>query len=150
MLSIAIAPILLAACGGDSSMGSMQMVNHETLRCTSRLSPSTVPYQISGDVLTVGDAASGQAMQLSRVATGSSLRPLFGTWQSARQQVPGLESVDAALAVKVDLVPDRITVTSECTSTIGNADVSAMSPAQYSDSAISILGADTEEKDITN
>jgi hypothetical protein len=133
ILACAALLALAVGCGdgdGDGMKGSMDGKG----RCSARVSPSVITYQLTGDLLTLTGPDNDQLV-VTREGDGSGL---FDSWLAEEDG----DGVIAQRAVFV-LEPSRVRFQYECYvegELLGVAEAS--SPALYTDTTIEILQAD--------
>ncbi|WP_394841112.1 hypothetical protein LZC95_29085 [Pendulispora brunnea] len=141
--------IAFPACSSDDDE-KPAVVEELRMNCSAEtVAGPAIDYTVSGNTLTI--SANGQSSQITRSGSASGDKPIYGTWQLPPATAT---SGDPAYAAKhqlrvtgnIRIEPNRVTVTTNCTTLEHVMSASATSPATITDTTLQVLEAHKEEK----
>lgn len=141
-----LAAVLVCGCGGDddgSDDGGDGGEGTQTFTCFASLAPTTFDYVVSGDLLEV--SGGGITETWERVDDGAPGRLVHGTWYVDEQTTPGV----GVVSFEVVIEPDQVSARADCDFGSISATAEAISPAEITDTTITVLEFDEDTEVVT-
>jgi len=139
-VTLVVAMLSTTGCLDDDSpgMSGSSSGNGNYYKCTASISPSSFDYVVQGNTLML-TSTGGASTSLSRVGSGNGI---YGSWVISEQHDP---QIRMKVKLLMRLESGRVSAVAECSADAGpKGRATASSPADITDSTVTILQADSK------